>query len=224
MKRPTLRFSRDPNVVSSHWRQRVIDMTMLKLRLFGGFELAGAEGPPLPTRKAEALLAYLAISAGRAQQRDKLAALLWSDRGDIQARHSLAQTLYVIRRTLGPAGRSALIVDSRSVSLDPSGIECDVARFETLAKKDTPASLDTAATLYRGDLLEGFHIAGDRFEDWLLAEQRRLHGQALAVLERLLRLQLDEMDDVAATASAQHLLALDPLQEPVHRTLMRLHY
>ena len=75
-------------------------MTKLKLRLFGGFELTGTGGPPLASRKAEALLAYLAVPAGRAHRRDRLAALLWGDRGGVQARRNLAQTLYVIRKTL----------------------------------------------------------------------------------------------------------------------------
>ncbi len=199
-------------------------MTMLKLRLFGGFALNGTDGPPLPTRKAEALLAYLAMPAGRAHRRDKLAALLWGDRGDVQARHSLAQTLYVIRRTLGRQDRNALIVNSRSVTLDPSRIEIDVSRFETFAAESTPISLGEAAELYRDEMLAGFYLPEEAFEVWLLGEQRRLLGLALATLERLLRHQIDELNDAAAIETARRLLALDPLQETVHRALMRLQY
>ena len=198
-------------------------MTSLKLRLFGGFELTGAGGPPLPTRKAEALLAYLAAPAGRAHRREKLATLLWSDRGDVQARHSLAQTLYLIRRTFGDEADRILIAKDRAVSLDPLGIEIDIGEFEALVVEPKPDRLMQAAALYRGEMLEGFHVAEGNFEAWLLGEQRRLRNLALAALERLLQHQVECGDDTAAIESARRLLALDPLQEPVHRTLMRLH-
>ena len=58
-------------------------------------------GPPLPfrTQKAQALLAYLALSAGRSHRRDKLAALLWGEMPDEQARNSLRHALYELRRS-----------------------------------------------------------------------------------------------------------------------------
>jgi DNA-binding SARP family transcriptional activator len=199
-------------------------MTMLKLRLFGGFELTGAVGPPLPTRKAEALLAYLAVSADRAHRRDKLAALLWGDRGDVQARRNLAQTLYVIRRTLGRRGRNALVVNSRSVMLDSSRIEIDVGKFESFVAERTPISLGKAVGLFQDEMLVGFYLPEDAFEEWLLGEQRRLLNKAIVALEMLLSHQFDDLDDAAAIETAQRLLALDPLQEPVHRTLMRLQH
>ncbi len=62
-------------------------MAALKLKILGRFE-AGFKGGPaidLPTKKTQLLLAYLALKAGEAQPRDKLASLLWSDRGDEQA-------------------------------------------------------------------------------------------------------------------------------------------
>lgn len=50
----------------------------LRLNLLGGFEVRLASGPvvTLPTRKAQALLAYLAVRPGRTHPRDKLAGLL----------------------------------------------------------------------------------------------------------------------------------------------------
>ncbi|MDP6390100.1 MAG: BTAD domain-containing putative transcriptional regulator [Alphaproteobacteria bacterium] len=185
--------------------------------------MTGAGGPPLPTRKAEALLAYLAVSAGRAHRREKLATLLWRDRGDVQARHSLAQTLYLIRRTFGEEADGILIAKDRAVSLDPLAIEIDVGGFETLAAEPKPDRLLQATALYRGEMLEGFHVPEENFEEWLLVEQRRLRNLAVAALERLLRHQVECGDDTAAIETARRLLALDPLQEPVHRTLMRLH-
>ena len=67
----------------------------IKFIFFGGFAAQWPDGSAieLPTRKAEALLAYLACRAGEAQPRDRLTALLWGERADAQARHSLSQTL-----------------------------------------------------------------------------------------------------------------------------------
>ena len=199
-------------------------MTLLKLRLLGGFEVAGACGPPLPAGKAEALLAYLALPAGRAHRRDKLASLLWGGWVDSKARHSLAQTLYLVRKTLGANGNGALIVDGPNIALDVSRVDVDVSRFESLAAKRTADALAEAVGIYQGDLLEGVDLREDAFEDWLRSERERLRKVAVDALKRLLRHQTDTDDDVAATETARRLLALDPLQEPVHRTLMRLHF
>lgn len=59
-------------------------MTRLHVQLLGGFGLRtdGDEPLRLPTRKAEALLAYLAVRPGVAHPREKLAALLWSGTTD----------------------------------------------------------------------------------------------------------------------------------------------
>jgi len=68
---------------------------MLRLTLFGGFSLAGADGVevPLKSRKAKAVLAYLARSPRMSRSREEIMALLWSDRAEAQARASLRQRL-----------------------------------------------------------------------------------------------------------------------------------
>ena len=194
---------------------------MIRLKLLGGFDLTGIDSAALPTRKAVALVAYLALSAGHPQRRDKLAALLWPDRGDAQARHSLAQTLYVIRRAFGDAGRDALAADARSVTLDPTMIDVDVIRLQAIAAVDGP-DLAEITSVYHGTFLEGFSVASESFEDWLVEERQRLHGLALDGLHRLLQQRIDGNDDHGAIATARRLLALDSLQETVHRALMQL--
>ena len=77
-------------------------MPRLQLRLLGGFEARIASGAPLDiaNKKTRALLAFLALPAGRSHSRDKLVGLLWSDRGDEQARNSLRQALAELGRQL----------------------------------------------------------------------------------------------------------------------------
>ncbi|PYN06912.1 MAG: alpha/beta hydrolase, partial [Candidatus Rokuibacteriota bacterium] len=78
-------------------------MARLHLTLFGGFHarLEPGSAIALPTRKSQALLAYLALPVGRAHPRDKLAALLWGGMREESARASLRQALFAIRRALG---------------------------------------------------------------------------------------------------------------------------
>ena len=77
-------------------------MARLSLTLLGGFQARSEPGSPvpIPTRKAQALLAYLALPLGQAHPRDKLAALLWGDLQAEPARNNVRQTLFELRKGL----------------------------------------------------------------------------------------------------------------------------
>jgi TolB-like protein/DNA-binding SARP family transcriptional activator len=141
-------------------------------------------------------------------------ALLWSDRGEEQARASLRQALAELRRALGEP--SALRTEHDAVSLDPAMIAVDAVAFEQLMKA---GRLNEAAALYRGPLLDGHGVRDDAFEDWLRGERNRLHNLAIDVLDRLAASQSGE----GAIETAQRLLQLDPAREETHRLLMRLY-
>ena len=99
----------------------------------------------------------------------------------------------------------------------------DADRFALLAAAGTPAALGEAATLYQGDLLEGLRLHEEGFEEWLTVERRRLHELALSVYSGLLEQYAAAGRTEEAVRSALRLLALDPLQESVHRQVMRLY-
>jgi DNA-binding SARP family transcriptional activator len=200
-------------------------MARLVLTLLGGFEARLDGGPllTLPTRKAQALVAYLSLPPGRAHPRDKLAALLWGDQDDTAARNSLRQTLFALRRALAPANPPCLVVEGDTLALNPAVVEVDVAAFEREVADGAPAALERAAALYHGDLLAGLTVAEVPFEEWLMAERERLRELALEALAKLLAHQRDTGATGAAIQTAGRLLALDPLQEPVHRVLMRVY-
>ena len=109
-------------------------MAVVELTLFGGFQarLAAGRAIDLPGQKDRALLAILAVSAGTTQPRDKQASLLWSDRGDQQARDSLKHSLTRLRQCLEAASPSPIVADRQSVKLDAAGLAIDVAAFERL--------------------------------------------------------------------------------------------
>ena len=199
-------------------------MSTLKISLFGGFRAQFDSGEKLQvsTKKAQALLAYLAMKPGQPQPRDKIAALLWGDTGEEQARHSLRQTLVGLRKALSGA-ESILRTESDALSLDPEQIEVDANELQRLASQDKEEVLEKASTLYQGDLLEGLNVNEDPFEEWLLSERERLRELAQEVLARLIGMYGRAKNFEMAAKTANRLLALDPLQEAVHRTLMRVY-
>jgi len=199
-------------------------MLRLHLTLLGGFEVRHGAGPVVLTRKkAQALLAYLVVEPGEAHLRDKLAALLWGDSSDQQARHSLRQTLLLLKQALPRNGVDVLRLDGETVAVNRRAVELDVAALEQLAASGTPQALAQAAALYKGDFLEGLGVQEPRFEEWLVRERERLRELALEVLAKLLAHHTKSAAVQAAIQTAVRLLALDPLQEAVHRALMRLY-
>jgi TolB-like protein len=85
------------------------------------------------------------------------------------------------------------------------------------------SQLERAAGLFRGAFLESFPDCGEAFEEWLLAERRRLDETLHEVLRRLLDHYVVTGAIDRAIQVALRLIALDPLQEGVHRTLIRLY-
>ncbi len=200
-------------------------MATLDLKLLGGFEarLDSGQKIALPTRKAEALLAYLALAQGKPRTRDHLVGLLWSDRGESQAKGSLRQALTSLRHGLPADGAPVIDTEGEGVALEPRALAVDVLEFERLAKNGSNGNLAQASELYRGPLLDGFTVRDPAFDDWLAQERARLHALAIGAVDRLLAGLLGDGDGEAAIAAAERLLALDPERESAYRTLMRLY-
>ncbi len=91
---------------------------MLEIRLLGRFEVR-LDGVMLeiPSRPAQALLAYLALNAGTAQRREKLAGLLWPDASEDNARTYLRQALWRLRSAIGS---EALRSNRMTVTFSPN--------------------------------------------------------------------------------------------------------
>src|SRR5262245_26943839 len=199
-------------------------MAVAELTLLGGFEIKVAgRVVDLPGQKDRALLAILVLSSGVAHSRDKLASLLWGERGDQQARDSLKHGLTRLRQCLELVTPPPIVADRRSVRLDPVAITSDTVTFERLASEGTADSLERATALYRGDLLDGIGIRDPAFEDWLLVERQRLRNLVEDALTRLLEQSMANGARERAAAAARRLLSLDPLRESASRALMQIH-
>lgn len=190
----------------------------LELRCFGPpcVRVAGGEPPAdVLWRKHLALLVYLALSPGGARTRDHILALLWGEKPEGNARHSLNEAVRRLRASLGP---DRLLSEGDVLRLNPEALEVDAIRFDACR----PSDPDRALALLAGDFLEGFGVPdAPQFEDWAAAQRTHFRTQALALL--LARgeeaLATSRFDD--AQAAARRALGLHSAWEPAVNLLLR---
>ncbi|MGD8491939.1 MAG: BTAD domain-containing putative transcriptional regulator, partial [Anaerolineae bacterium] len=209
--------------------------SLLRLFLLGPPRLE-ADGATLPisTRKAMALLAYLAVT-GQVHSRETLATLFWPEYDRSRAFANLRRTLWLLNKELG---KGWLDADAETIGLrQEANLWLDVAVFRDHLS-DCPAeepaegevcpvclsSLATAAELYRDDFMAGFMLPDSpRFDEWQFFEREGLRAELAGALQRLVRCHAARRDYEPAIAHARRWLALDPLHEAAHRALMRLY-
>jgi DNA-binding SARP family transcriptional activator len=159
---------------------------MFRLHLLGGFALDDADGGGevnLPQRRAEALLALLAVAGPLGCTRDRLIALLWPEKDVSRARHGLRDALHATRAVLG---RAALPGTGELLRLDPVEVESDVRTF---AAALASGRLAEAVATYHGPLLDGFHLSGaPEFERWVDEERGRLLRECIEATKRLAKI------------------------------------
>ena len=159
----------------------------LQLLLLGKFSLKRGVQPigSLP-KKAQALLAYLALHRGRSFARERLATLLWGHSGSEQARRSLRQCLMSVRSALDASADEVLIADGDQVMLSIRDcIEVDVTRFTAFGSSSKLDELRAASEIYRDQFLDGMQVAAEPFADWVEVERRRFSSMMSDVLHRL---------------------------------------
>lgn len=195
----------------------------IQIRLLGRFVLQSQSGKKLtvPSRKGQALIAILAMSGGQPVSRERITGLLWSDRGEQQARSSLRQALTELRRLLPDLDPPLLRTDRDTVYMELDAIEVDTLTFDRLVEEGAPGALAAAIDLYRGDFLENIGVQDPAFDDWLRYERQRLREHAAQTLSQLLDHQAAH-DTERAIATARRLVRFDPVREDAHRALMRL--
>ena len=162
-------------------------MPSVQLKLLGGFAGSLSSGRPLELvgKKNQALLGYLAVNRGKRHSREKLIGLLWSDRGQAQARGSLRHALAALKEALTDIEPAPLILDGDTVALDPAAVSSDVASFEQLAGSRSVDDLRQATRLYEGDLLDGLALRDPAFDEWLSVERARLREVVIGAMNRL---------------------------------------
>lgn len=195
---------------------------MIRVNALGVLELRapGSSKEDIPAalrwRKNSALLVYLALSPNRTRTREHLCGLLWPEKPEAAARHSLNEALRTIRRALGD---DSVASDPRQVRLADDAVSLDVDELEAAA---AAGSRDRAAALVRGDFLEGFGIPdASAFEDWLAAQRDAWRTRSAGALVSAAEACLARGALVESRALAERALASDPYSDLAAAAVIR---
>lgn len=177
----------------------------------------GEPAPPeLLWRKHLALLVVLARSPRRTRTREQLTGLLWAEKADTAARHSLNEALRVIRRSCGD---DALETQGDRITMTPDSVELDVEAFERLSEA---GDIGGASDLVVGEFLEGFAIPGaGEFENWLSSERKLWSSRGVSVLAVFSEQEAAAGRIPRAVSAAERALRLDPVSERAASALLR---
>jgi serine/threonine-protein kinase len=161
------------------------------------------------------LLAILALGGRQGLSRDRIEAYLWPESSGELARHALDQAVYAIRHALGS---DFILSTGRELRLNPESVRADVWEFEdAIGTRDWT----TAAGIYRGMLLDGFHFADSReLESWIDTERARLRLEYQTAIEFLANLSAESGDHSQSIAWWRKLANSDPLSAGATKKLM----
>ena len=190
---------------------------MLRINTLGGWGLTRADGAAqvIPAQRV-ALVALLVASGDRGVTRDKAAALLWPESSDENARHSLGQAVYALRRD---AASADVVLGSTTLRLNGDVVACDAWQLEAAARAGDAARV---ADLYAGPFLDGVRLRGSaELEHLMDAERARLAALFVQAVESLARTAASEGDGRMATAWWRRLAAAQPLSSQTALELVR---
>ena len=105
----------------------------LLVKTFGSLRFEDRNGCELraPTRKTAALAAYLAMRPDKRVAREAIACLLWGDKKETHARHSLSQAISDVRHAFG---EQLIRVDSQFLWSPAEAADVDALRIAALAR------------------------------------------------------------------------------------------
>src|SRR5580658_8448107 len=133
--------------------ERIFQEPKFRVCCLGAIKLveAGSGTDMTPaSRKTRALLGYLCV-VGKPVGRERLASLLWGDRGDEQARASLRQAIYELRSLLGG---NHLVKAERDTVAAGDGVSTDLSEIMAAAAAGDLEQLGQALSAWRGDFFE----------------------------------------------------------------------
>jgi DNA-binding SARP family transcriptional activator len=197
-------------------------MVLLSIRLLGDLSAVDYRGNTLSigNRRTQALVVYLGMKIGNSPSIREIGELLFGDpAASVQVRELIRDLRYALR-FLPP---DVLVDDGVTVRFNREVVDVDVQRFNDLIAAPSLNSIRKAADIYRGDLLAGFTSGIAAFDDWIADRRLTFRRAATAIFGNLLTALMRAGWWEEASDTATRLLALDPSQEVVHRTVMRLH-
>lgn len=194
----------------------------LRIEVLGGLTVRNAGRPvELSSRKAKALVGYLACTPNGVASREHLVGLLWSESSEEKARASLRQVLRALRQSFQDIGFDGFEAGRSEVHLRPGSVSLDLAEV-TAAVEDgsVPAAMVDQERIAES-LLAEYDDVDPSLRNWLIVQREKL-GQKLA---RGLEATLNEVaptDAGTGRLAAEALLLMDPTHEGACRHLMRV--
>ncbi|MFD5788854.1 ATP-binding protein [Streptomyces sp. NPDC127037] len=201
---------------------------LLRIRLFGGFQVTRDGGPEPAARwprfTAQALVKLLAVVPGHRLHREQVTDVCWPDSDPQAAQGSLRVALHVARRALEPelaarAASSYLVSDGALLHLDPRTVWVDADHAQDTARAalatGEPDALARALELFSGELLPE-----DRYADWAEGLRSELDGLKEKLLLGLASAHLESGAAAEAAAVAEQVLAASPAEERAHQALI----
>lgn len=187
----------------------------LRLRTLGALALEAADGRALLTRRIDlAILTTLALRAPERVPREELQTLIWGERDESRARHSLRQVLLHLRQACG----DALDVTPSSVRVSTAAMTVDVLEFSSAVKDERFAD---AVDLWNGPFLPSCEDIGvDEFRAWLEGRRERLRQQLALACARGTRDAITSGERMRSLELAERWARLFPLEEDAHLALI----
>ena len=210
-------------------RRLASDPPALAFTLLGGFRVrrAGREVAEheWERRVAARLVRFLLVHCDESVPEELLFEAFWPGRQLDSARRNLQVAVSAARGVLDSPGVKASRLEARdrayrlvlrpSDTVDADDFDAAASSALALVGAGRGPALRRAAALWHGDPLPE-----ERYEDWCTVWRQRLLDRFAELLEGVAADCLADGDAFGATAAAQRLVALDPLNEAAHRTLM----
>src|SRR5215510_3829019 len=209
----SVQTAREPAVPETARRLSITLVGRVALRLNG-------RPVELRTRKAAAVLGYLALSETKRESRERLVGLLWSRSDEEKARASLRQVVRELRNVLEDAGFAGFHAERLSIGFDLDRVEVDVESILQQAENARihPLLLNTHRLEER--LLEGVDDLDPSFRVWILAKRQTIYERLMRSLEAGLT---DDVPEELARKIATAIVNLDPTHEHACCRLMKAH-
>src|ERR1700716_3841574 len=175
----------------------------------------------LQTKKAGAVVSYLALTEAKHESRERLVGLLWSRSDEEKARASLRQVVRELRSAFEAAGYSGVVAGRLSVHLDAETVEVDVESIIRQAESGSvhPLLLNTPHLGER--ILEGMDDLDPSFRIWVLAKRQTINDRLMRSLNA--SLVAEHVPAGVKTEIATAIANLDPTHEEACCHLMRVH-
>lgn len=192
----------------------------LDIVTIGKFSL-NISGTPLRiiSRKANALIGYLAISDTVEETRERLVGLLWSETPEENARASLRQILHEIRGVFRAFGFNGLRTEKRVIALDRNLLNVDLHEIVEMANVGRVHRHFADLSRLPDMLLADFVDLDPAFRIWLLAKRQALHDRLIRTLETAMRTMQSSSPQYEQVAQA--IMSVDPTHEEACRNLIR---